>query len=140
MAKLTQYNIPNLVGRSVWDDVFTSLFDEPTNLVRRSTEGYPVTDLYCDKEGNSVIECALAGFKKDQLSVEAKDGRITIQADSGGSEENERRIARRSFPRTFVDHSGKLDLGNAAASFEDGLLRVTVPPVPEEKATSISIG
>jgi len=140
MSNLTKfYGVPSLLGRSVWDDLFTKL--EPNSLVRRSTDGYPVTDLYRDDDGNSVIECALAGFDKDQLTIEVKEGRITINADQGGddSEEATRRIARRSFTRSFVDHSNKLDLEKAKASFENGLLRITVPPVPEVQSTIIAI-
>ena len=141
MSNLTKfYGVPSLLGRSVWDDLFTKL-EEPNSLVRRSTDGYPVTDLYRDDDGNSVIECALAGFDKDQLTIEVKEGRITINADQGGddSEEATRRIARRSFTRSFVDHSNKLDLEKAKASFENGLLRITVPPVPEVQSTIIAI-
>jgi HSP20 family molecular chaperone IbpA len=140
MSNLTKfYGVPSLLGRSVWDDLFTKL--EPNSLVRRSTDGYPVTDLYRDDEGNSVIECALAGFDKGQLTIEVKEGRITINADQGGddSDETTRRIAQRSFTRSFVDHSNKLDLEKAKASFENGLLRITVPPVPEEQSTIIAI-
>ena len=142
MSNITKfYNeyVPSLLGHSVWDDLFTKL--EPNSLVRRSTDGYPVTDLYRDDNGDSVIECALAGFDKDQLTIEVKKGRITINAEHGGedSEEITRRIARRSFSRTFVDHSNKLDLEKAKASFENGLLRITVPPGPEEQSTIIAI-
>ena len=139
MSNLTKfYGVPSLLGRSVWDDMFTKL--EPNNLVRRSTDGYPVTDLYLDDDGNSVIECALAGFNKDQLTIEVKEGRITINAEQGGEDsETARRIARRSFTKSFVDHSNKLDLEKAKASFENGLLRITVPPVPEVQSTIIAI-
>ena len=139
MSNLTKfYGVPSLLGRSVWDDMFTKL--EPNNLVRRSTDGYPVTDLYLDDDGNSVIECALAGFNKDQLTIEVKEGRITINAEQGGEDsETARRIARRSFTKSFVDHSNKLDLEQAKASFENGLLRITVPPVPEGQSTIIAI-
>ena len=139
MSNLTKlYGVPSLLGRSVWDDMFTKL--EPNNLVRRSTDGYPVTDLYLDDDGNSVIECALAGFNKDQLTIEVKEGRITINAEQGGEDsETARRIARRSFTKSFVDHSNKLDLEKAKASFENGLLRITVPPVPEAQSTIIAI-
>ena len=136
------YSRPSLLGRSVWDEVFTTLFNESEtpNLIRRSTDGYPVTDLYRDEEGNSVIECALAGFKRDQLSIEVKEGKITITADQGNEAgENSRRIARRSFTRTFVDHSNNLDLENAKATFKDGLLQITVPPTPEVQSTVIKI-
>ena len=140
MSSITRYNrVPSLLGRSVVEDLFTSLFSEPETLVKRSTEGYPVSDIFTDDKGNSVIECALAGFSKEQLSIEAKDGRITIIADGGTDVDDGRRIARRSFNRTYVDHSGKLDLSNAQASFENGLLRVTVPPTPEASATTITI-
>lgn len=141
MSNITRYNtrFPSLLGRTVWDDLFTTIFNEPDALIRRSTEGYPVTDIYRDEEGNSVIECALAGFTKDQLVIEAKDGRITISADGGTEDEGGRRIARRSFERSFVDHSGKLDLSQASANFENGLLRVTVPSTPEAQPTTITI-
>jgi len=142
MSNITRFNtrVPSLLGRSVWDDLFTNFFSEPDALVRRSTEGYPVTDIYRDDDGNSVIECALAGFSKDQLTVEVKDGSLTITAGGGTKEDDERRIACRSFTRTYVDHSGKLDLTQASANFENGLLRVTVPPTPEAQATTIAIG
>ena len=134
--------MPSLLGRTVWDDVFNNFFNEheTPNLIRRSTDGYPVTDLYRDEGGNSVIELALAGFNKGQLSIEVKEGKITIIADQGSETgENSRRIARRSFTRTFVDHSNKLDLENAKATFKDGLLQITVPPTPEVQSTIIKI-
>ena len=143
MSNITKfYNMPNLLGHTVWDEVFANFFNEneTTNLIRRSTDGYPVTDLYRDEEGNSVIECALAGFNKDQLSIEVKEGKITIIANQGNdADENSRRIARRSFTRTFVDHSNKLDLENAKATFKDGLLQITVPQTPEIQSTIIKI-
>jgi HSP20 family molecular chaperone IbpA len=134
--------MPNLLGHTVWDEVFANFFNEneTTNLIRRSTDGYPVTDLYRDEEGNSVIECALAGFNKDQLSIEVKESKITIIANQGSeADENSRRIARRSFTRTFIDHSNKLDLENAKATFKDGLLQITVPQTPEVQSTIIKI-
>ena len=140
MSNITLYNNrPSLLGRSVWDEMFDSFFDAAPNLVRRSTEGYPVTDIYKDDDGNSVIECALAGFTKDQLSVEVKDGRITITADGGAEDANARRIARRSFQKTFVAPDNMLDMSSAHASFENGLLRVIVPPTPEAQPVSINI-
>ena len=142
MNSLTRYNntTPSLLGRSVFDSLFDSFFSDPNSWVRRSTEGYPLTDIYRDESGNSVIECALAGFSKDQLSVEVKDGSLTITAGGDADEEGGRRIARRSFTRTYVDHSGKLDLTQATADFKNGLLRVTVPPTPEAQPTTITIG
>ncbi len=133
--------VPNLIGRSVWDDIFNSVFNNPEVLVKRSTEGYPVTDIYRDESGGQIIELALAGFKRGDLSIEVKDGHITVSAqkDEGDTKVKARRIARRSFQKTFVDHSNRLDLQRADATFEDGLLRITVPPIEEEKPFQIDI-
>ena len=141
MNSLTRYNntTPSLLGRSVFDSLFDPFFSDPNSWVRRSTEGYPLTDIYRDDDGNQVIECALAGFTKDQLAVEVKDNTITIRAEQGGSEEGERRIARRSFTKGFKDVTGTLDFASAGASFENGLLRITVPPIAEVSPMTIKI-
>ena len=153
MTKITKYSAidgqhriatmrkyPSLLGGNVWDNIFTSIFDNTDSLIRRSTEGYPVTDIYRDENGNSIIECALAGFSKDQLTIEVKDGSITISAKGGTDEEtSSRRIAKRSFTKTFVDHNGELDLTSAEANFENGLLRVTIPQTPESQPKTIAI-
>ena len=53
--------------------------------------------------------------------------------------ESNRRIARRSFKKTFVDYSNKLSLADSDATFEDGLLMITVPPVIEAQPVIIEI-
>ena len=101
--------VPNLIGRTVWDDLFHSFFNEPETLVRRSTEGYPLTDIYKDTDGKQVIELALAGFKREDLSIQIKENQITVSAQKQDDAEGKsnRRIARRSFKKTFVDYSNK---------------------------------
>tara|TARA_R110001583_G_scaffold159613_1_gene311440 strand:+ start:2728 stop:3204 length:477 start_codon:yes stop_codon:yes gene_type:complete len=132
--------VPNLIGRTVWDDIFHSFFNEPEALVKRSTEGYPVTDIYRDTDSNQVIELALAGFHRDDLSIEIKENQITVSAvKKNDTAESNRRIARRSFKKTFVDYSNKLSLADSDATFEDGLLMITVPPVIEAQPVIIEI-
>ena len=134
---------PGLLGRTVFDDVFESFFrtDLPQHL-RRSTEGYPVADIYGDGEGNTVMEFALAGFSKEDLTIEVKPEKrsITVSARSEDSSvEGSRRIARRSFQKTYVNYDDNLDLSSAHASFENGLLTVTVPTRPEVQPVAINI-
>ena len=133
--------VPNLIGRTVWDDLFHSFFNEPETLVRRSTEGYPLTDIYKDIDGKQVIELALAGFKREDLSIQIKENQITVSAQKQDDAEGKsnRRIARRSFKKTFVDYSNKLDLTKSNASFEDGLLKISVPPLIEASPVAIEI-
>ena len=138
---ITAYR-PGLLGRTVFDDVFDHVFtDFPTHL-RQSTQGYPVADIYRDDTGNTVLEFALAGFAKDQLNIDvlAEDGSITVSADQSTDDESAgRRIARRSFKKTYVDFDRNLDLTAVSAQFENGLLTVTVPQRPEVQPLQVKI-
>lgn len=135
------YRIPNLLTRSVIDDIWGGFFTDPTPMIRKATSGYPVTDIYTDEQGNSTIELALAGFTKDQLTIEVKDRGITICAEAGVGDDDssKRRIARRSFTKTYYDYSNKLDLERINAKFENGLLVVKVPPILEAQPQRIDI-
>ena len=139
--QLTTYR-PSLLGRTVLDDLFGDIFTSefPTYL-RQSTQGYPVADIYRGEDGATVLEFALAGFSRSELSVDIspEKGSITISADSGEDGRSDRRIARRSFTKTFVNYDNNLDLTRASARFENGLLTVEVPPRPEIQPVKIEI-
>jgi HSP20 family molecular chaperone IbpA len=133
---------PGLLGRTVFDDIFDSMLDLPT-LVNRTTQGYPVADIYKNGNGHTVMEFALAGFSRDDLAIEIKPEKnsITVSANAnvGENKEDERRIARRSFTKTYVNYDNNLDLASTSADFENGLLRLTVPVRPESKTLTIKI-
>ena len=143
MTTLTTYR-PALLGRGVFDDIFDSMLDLPA-LVNRTTQGYPVADLYKDEDGSTIMEFALAGFQKENLHVNIlpEKGEIHISADSHGDEEQKafksRRIARRAFHKTFVNYDSNLDLSKAEASFNNGLLRINLPTKPEAEFLSVEI-
>ena len=135
---------PGLLGRSVFDDVFDGFFDgEFPRLLRQTTQGYPVADIYRNDKGDTVMEFALAGFSKDELSIDIQPDKrsITVRAQSNIDEgdESNRRIARRSFEKTYVNYDNNLDLSAIAAEFENGLLRVVVPTRPEVQPLSVEI-
>ena len=140
MNAITTYR-PGLLGHKVINEVFDSFFsDFPTHL-RASTQGYPVADIYRDDDGSTVLEFALAGFKRKELAIDIQPDKRTITITGQVDENNEKRqrIARRNFTRTYVNYDDNLDLAQAKASFENGLLTVKVPQRPEMKPVSISI-
>ena len=139
MTTLTTYR-PNLLGRGVFDDIFDSMLDFP-QLMQRTTQGYPVADIYKNDDGSTTLEFALAGFDKNELSVEVKpeERTITVSAQSDSNTQAQRRIARRSFKKTYVNYDNNLDLTNTSAHFENGLLTVTVPPRAEMQPLSVTI-
>ena len=133
---------PSLVGRGVFDDVFDNLFNDFPRHLKQTTQGYPVADIYRDDDGNTVMEFALAGFRKNELQVDVKPDKrsITVSAISEDETENtNRRIARRSFNKTYVNYDDNLDVGRTKATFENGLLTVVVPPLAEIKPISVEI-
>lgn len=140
MNAITTYR-PGLLGHKVIDEVFNNFFtDFPTHL-KASTQGYPVADIYRDDDGSTVLEFALAGFKKKELSIDIQPDKRTITITGQVDEDNQKRqrIARRNFTRTYVNYDDNLDLTQAKASFENGLLSVRVPQRPEVKPLSIEI-
>ena len=141
-TSITTYRHPSLLGRTVLDDLFGDIFtNEFPTYLRQSTQGYPVADIYRGEDGSTIMEFALAGFSRSELSVDISPEKnsITVSANSGEDGRNERRIARRSFMKTFVNYDNNLDLNRATARFENGLLTVEVPPRQEVKPVKIDI-
>ena len=88
---------PAILGRTAFDQIFDQFFNDPGPMIKRSTEGYPLTDIYKDESGNSIIEMALAGFSKEDLTVEIKENTITISFQGkpwSGEDRPQRRIAK----------------------------------------------
>ena len=139
MTTLTTYR-PTLLGRSVFDDIFNSMLDMPT-LINRTTQGYPVADIYKNDDGSTTLEFALAGFNKNELFVEVKpeERTITVSANSNNANENQRRIARRSFKKPYVNYDNTLDLSKVEANYENGLLTINLPTRPETQAINVQI-
>lgn len=140
MNAITTYR-PGLLGHKVINEVFDSFFNDfPTHL-RASTQGYPVADIYRDDDGSTILEFALAGFKKKELAIDIQPDKRSITITGHVNEDNEKRqrIARRNFTRTYVNYDDNLDLAEAKASFENGLLTVKVPQRPEMKPLSLKI-
>lgn len=143
LRRPTSITRPGLLGSGVFDDVFDAFFNDfPTHL-RQSTQGYPVADIFQDGTGNTVLEFALAGFSRDMLKIDVlpQDGSITVIGETSTDDgDASRRIARRSFKKTYVNYDRSLDFSSVSAQFENGLLTVTVPQRPEVQPLQVKIG
>ena len=134
---------PALVGRTVLDDIFDTFFNDPAPMIKKSTDGYPITDIYKDEKGNQIIEMALAGFEKEDIVIKCGPNKsLIISCDSNlktDCERYQRRIAKRKFQKTFIDYHSQLNFGKIEASFKNGLLTVKIPQVDEEVFPKIKI-
>ncbi len=107
-----------------------------------SLRKFPKGDIFLDKDGNRVIELALAGYSKEQLSVIVEDGTLTVSAEKCETDcEEQRTLARRAFKQVFSSFGDGFDLEQAEVTYKDGLLRIVVPKVekPEETAKQLTI-
>ena len=94
-----------------------------------------------------VLEAELPGFSKEDISLDLKDGILTISAehtenndqkdDNGSYIRRERRYG--SFRRSF-DVTG-VDVSRIHAAYTDGVLRITLPKYvkPQSEAKAIAI-
>jgi len=90
------------------------------------------------------VEIALAGFDKDDLSLEIKDNCLLIKADKKEESKNEdkrylmKEISSRSF-RRMVKFPIKIDTDKIDCSFENGIVNCTIGKEDVEKDDLVKI-
>jgi len=123
----------NRINR-LFDDTFfrTGWSDEDVSL----GAWYPAVDMY-DQDGHLVIKAELPGLSKKDISIDVKDGVLTLKGERSLEnevrEENYYRKERAfgKFQRSFT-LPADVDPNKIKAEFKDGLLKIEVP-MPEEK-------
>ena len=138
MGTLARYhaaNLPELLEKinrnSIGlDDYLNRFWDNTT------TENYPPYNLVQVNNVESRLEIALAGFKKDEVSVYTEFGKLSVEGKKEESADDgefvHKGLAQRSFARqwTLAD-----DTEVRSVSFEDGLLVVQLGKiVPDHHA------
>lgn len=95
---------------------------------------YPPHNVVKIDESNYLVELALAGYKKEDLSVEVRDGILVVSGETNNNSEREflhRGISSKKFTRTFRMSEHVVVRG---ADFVDGLLAIKLEIVlPEDK-------
>ena len=136
MGTLARYHAANLpelfekINRNSigLDDYLNRFWDGPT------TENYPPYNLVQINNVVSRLEIALAGFKKDEVSVYTEFGKLSVEGKKEKSEDDGefvyKGLAQRSFTRewTLAD-----DTEVRSVSFTDGLLTVDLAKIVPEK-------
>lgn len=102
---------------------------------------FPAVDV-SEQDGNYVIEAAVPGFSKDDVSIEVTANQVTISGRHAEEQDDRRRryseIRRAEFARTlFLPRDVNPD--SAKATFENGVLRITLQPTTPIGAKKIAI-
>ena len=134
---------------SVIQDRMNQIFEDTLARSRGRDEGLrtgmwtPAVDIY---ENNDfvVVKAELPGVEKDRISVEVKEGILTLRGERGFDKdlkkESYHRIERSygSFQRSF-SLPVSVDQEKVTARFRDGVLEVQLPKKEQEKPKQIEV-
>ena len=137
---------------------FDTLFDQMLNAMYPNLHkglnddfflkgSYPKCNINRDNE-TLKLEAAVPGMSKDDLSVEIKDGVLTISGKSKNDSQEDsrsflyREIKKSSFQRSFR-LSDDLDTSKVSAKVKNGIVEICIPffepSTPENKAIVVDI-
>ena len=127
--------LPAVYGESMFDDFFDNGFFGAHNpLFGKNAKNLMKTDIReTDDAKGYRLAVDLPGFKKDEISLDLKDGYLTISAEKGldkDEEDKKGRILRQeryagACSRSF--YVGDVKAEDVKAKYEDGVLTVLVP-------------
>lgn len=146
--------LPGFFGENLFDDLFTDPFDmlmpvwgnDP--LYGKHARNLMKTDVR-ELEDTYEVDVDLPGFKKDEITVDLKNGYLTIGASKGldkdQSDQNGKYLRRERYAgvcsRSFYvgENVRPEEIG---AKYEDGILRLSVPKAARKElpaSTSIFV-
>ena len=135
--------VPSLFSENLmddWMDDFESeFFGRKNPLYGKHPKNMMKTDVK-ETENGYEVAVDLPGFKKDEISLELKDGYLTITASKGldkDEEDKKGRMIRQeryagAMSRSFYVVEG-VEQKDIHAKFENGILKLTVPKTNAQK-------
>ena len=145
--------LPSIFGENMFDDFFSDPFGMMVPQTRdalysKHAKNLMKTDTR-ETEDSYELDVDLPGFKKDEVSIDLKDGYLTISAAKGLDKDEEDKKGKYirqeryagACSRSFYVGKG-VEPGEIGAKFENGILEISVPKEtkkPEVKSTSVSI-
>ena len=137
--------LPSIFGENLFDDFFTDPFgmmvmpQRHDPLYGKHSKNLMKTDVR-ETEDSYELDVDLPGFKKDEVTLELKDGVLTIQAvkgldkdetDKKGKYIRQERYAGACSRSFYVgEHVEPEDIG---AKFENGILQISLPKAAKKQ-------
>lgn len=120
---------------------FDSLFDHLESVLQyeESYKSWPPYNIVKADDTHFVVEIAVAGFSKEDVSVVVDDGKLIVSTESDTRDDRKivhRGIARRHFKKAFTLAD---NVEVVSASMADGLLSITVEKVIPESQQPLEI-
>jgi len=146
--------LPSIFGENLFDDFFDDNFgmypiwNGRNPLYGKHAKNLMKTDVR-ETEDTYEVDVDLPGFKKDELSVELKDGYLTISAAKGLDKDEQDKKGKYIRQERYAGacsrsfYVGDVKPEEVSAKYEDGILKLTMPKQvkrEQPKSSSIAIG
>ena len=134
---------PSILGENLFDDFFNDPFGMMANqgespLFGKHAKNMMKTDVR-ETESAYELDIDLPGFKKDEISIDLKNGYLTIGATKGldkdEQDKNGRYIRRERYAGTCSRsfYVGDVQPSEIGAKYEDGILKLSVPKADKRR-------
>ena len=114
---------------------FDHIFDELQKIRAHANDGYPPHNVIKTGDRTYTVELAVAGFKREDLSIELKDHVLTLKGDRAQRRPEDQYVHRGLSTRKFVKSYRLSEYTEVVgADLTDGILTVDLEViVPEEQ-------
>lgn len=136
--------VPSIFNENMLEDFFDgSLFGGRNPLYGKHARNLMKTDVR-ENENSYEVDVDLPGFKKDEISLDVKDGYLTISAQKGldkDEEDKKGRVLRQERYAGVCSRSfyvGNVKSKDVKAKYESGVLSITFPKEAPKKIPSDS--
>ena len=135
---MTRYDLMDFDPFRNYTIGFDKIFDSLLEVSKINTTNFPPYNIRKLGDGKYEIELALAGFTKDDIKVELKEGTLSVSAKKEEKDSDNlvhQGIASRSVLRKF-SLSEYMEIKDA--DFKDGILKIKCfENIPEEKKPKV---
>ena len=146
--------LPSIFGENLFDEFFDDYFtghpawNGRDPLYGKRAKNLMNTDVR-ETEDTYEVDIDLPGFKKDEITVDLKDGCLTVSAAKGLDKDEEDRKGRYIRQERYAGacsrsfYVGDVEPDQVAAKYEDGILRISMPKEAKKelpKRSTIAIG
>jgi len=135
---MTRYDLMDFDPFRNYTIGFDRIFDSLLEVSKINTTNFPPYNIRKLGDGKYEIELALAGFTKDDIKVELKEGTLSVSAKRDDKDSDNlvhQGIASRSVLRKF-SLSEYMEIKDA--DFKDGILKIKCfENIPEEKKPKV---
>ena len=137
--------LPVIFGENLFDDLFDDVFqmrplyDVSNALYGKHAKAVMKTDVR-ELDNGYEVDIDLPGFKKDEVKIDLKNGYLTISASKGLDKDEKDKKGHYIRQERYTGQCSrsfyvgeKVEPKDVHATFEDGILRLTLPKVEQKK-------